>query len=58
MAILSTDRDDPTAWLRAGEALQRVLLEAADQGGLAAFHTPLSRRSMAAVLRAPPATHS
>jgi nitroreductase len=39
VAILSTDRDDPAAWLRAGEALQRVLLEAADQGVMAAFHT-------------------
>lgn len=39
VAILSTDRDDPRAWLRAGEALQRVLLEAADQGVMAAFHT-------------------
>ncbi|WP_416981345.1 Acg family FMN-binding oxidoreductase [Streptomyces sp. T028] len=39
VAILSTDRDDPAAWLRAGEALQRILLEAADHGVMAAFHT-------------------
>ncbi|MFD7475260.1 Acg family FMN-binding oxidoreductase [Streptomyces sp. NPDC059837] len=39
VAILGTDRDDPEAWLRAGEGLQRVLLEAAHHGVMAAFHT-------------------
>lgn len=28
LAVLSTERDDPSAWLSAGQALQRVLLEA------------------------------
>ncbi|MFF3872889.1 Acg family FMN-binding oxidoreductase [Streptomyces sp. NPDC001978] len=39
VAVLSTDRDDRRAWLRAGQALQRVLLEAAAQDVMAAFHT-------------------
>ncbi|MFE2064317.1 Acg family FMN-binding oxidoreductase [Streptomyces sp. NPDC059467] len=39
VAVLGTDRDNPEAWLRAGEALQRVLLEAAHHGVMAAFHT-------------------
>ncbi|MFF4585383.1 Acg family FMN-binding oxidoreductase [Streptomyces sp. NPDC001388] len=52
VAILSTDRDDPAAWLRAGEALQRVLLEAADQGVMAAFHTqPLEVPSLRTRIR-------
>ncbi|WP_026403458.1 Acg family FMN-binding oxidoreductase [Actinomadura rifamycini] len=37
--LLATQTDDPTAWIRAGQALQRLLLRA-DQHGLAvAFHT-------------------
>ncbi|WP_460072853.1 Acg family FMN-binding oxidoreductase [Streptomyces sp. YKOK-I1] len=52
VAILSTDRDDPAAWLRAGEALQRVLLEAADHGVMAAFHTqPLEVPSLRVRIR-------
>ncbi|MEV1063614.1 hypothetical protein [Streptomyces sp. NPDC050263] len=52
VAILSTDRDDPAAWLRAGEALQRILLEAADHGVMAAFHTqPLEVPSLRGRIR-------
>ncbi|MFI7497967.1 Acg family FMN-binding oxidoreductase [Streptomyces sp. NPDC049687] len=52
VAILSTDRDDPAAWLRAGEALQRILLEAADHGVMAAFHTqPLEVPSLRVRIR-------
>ncbi|MGY0488873.1 Acg family FMN-binding oxidoreductase [Streptomyces sp. WG-D5] len=32
LALLGTDRDDPTAWLRAGQALERVLLVATLHG--------------------------
>ncbi|MEU3979355.1 hypothetical protein AB0F77_04460 [Streptomyces sp. NPDC026672] len=39
VALLSTDRDDRRAWLRAGQALQRVLLTAAAEDVMAAFHT-------------------
>ncbi|MFE6282106.1 Acg family FMN-binding oxidoreductase [Streptomyces sp. NPDC057877] len=39
VAVLSTDRDDRLAWLRAGQALERILLYAAAQGVMAAFHT-------------------
>ncbi|WP_033423985.1 Acg family FMN-binding oxidoreductase [Actinomadura flavalba] len=37
--LLTTTGDDPADWLRAGQALQRVLLRAADAGLAAAFHT-------------------
>ncbi|MEU6809949.1 hypothetical protein ABZ920_13305 [Streptomyces sp. NPDC046831] len=39
VAVLGTDRDDPPAWLRAGQALERVLLAAAARDVVAAFHT-------------------
>ncbi|MGV9253643.1 Acg family FMN-binding oxidoreductase [Streptomyces sp. NPDC003697] len=39
VAVLGTDRDDPPAWLRSGQALERVLLAAAAQAVTAAFHT-------------------
>ncbi|MFB8777649.1 Acg family FMN-binding oxidoreductase [Streptomyces broussonetiae] len=39
VAVLSTDRDDRSAWLRAGQALQRMLLLAAAHDVMAAFHT-------------------
>jgi len=39
VAVLSTDRDDRPDWLRAGQALERVLLYAAAHGVMAAFHT-------------------
>ena len=37
LAVLSTERDDPLGWLRAGEALQRVLLTASRWGLSASF---------------------
>ncbi|MEU0112199.1 hypothetical protein ABZ137_00300 [Streptomyces bobili] len=39
VALLGTDRDDLAAWLRAGQALERMLLHAAGHGVMAAFHT-------------------
>lgn len=39
LAILATDRDDREAWLRAGQALERILLRAASHDVMAAFHT-------------------
>ncbi|MFM9629247.1 MULTISPECIES: Acg family FMN-binding oxidoreductase [Streptomyces] len=39
VALLGTDRDGLAAWLRAGQALERMLLHAAGQGVMAAFHT-------------------
>ena len=35
IAVLVTELDDPTAWLHAGQALGRVLLELTDAGGAA-----------------------
>jgi hypothetical protein len=32
LAVLMTERDDVAAWLRAGQALERVWLEAVDAG--------------------------
>jgi len=37
LAVLTTARDEPAAWLRAGQALQRVLLTAAARGLSASF---------------------
>ncbi|GAB1691356.1 Acg family FMN-binding oxidoreductase [Krasilnikovia sp. M28-CT-15] len=37
--VLTTGRDDPRAWLRAGQALQRMLLHAAHYGVHAAIYT-------------------
>ncbi|GAB1639939.1 Acg family FMN-binding oxidoreductase [Krasilnikovia sp. MM14-A1259] len=37
--LLTTGRDDPRAWLRAGQALQRMLLHAANHGVHAALYT-------------------
>ncbi|WP_405876866.1 hypothetical protein OG762_01035 [Streptomyces sp. NBC_01136] len=39
VAVLCTDRDDRVDWLRAGQALERILLYAAAHGVMAAFHT-------------------
>lgn len=39
VAILATKADGRTDWLSAGQALQRVLLRAAEDGVSAAFHT-------------------
>lgn len=37
LAVLTTASDDRRAWLHCGEALERVLLEAADDGVMASF---------------------
>ncbi|MEZ4410209.1 MAG: nitroreductase family protein, partial [Polyangiales bacterium] len=37
LAVLTTAGDDRDAWVRCGEALERVLLEAADEGVMASF---------------------
>ncbi|GGN64474.1 hypothetical protein GCM10010112_24740 [Actinoplanes lobatus] len=52
--LLASGRDDPMAWLRAGEALQRMLLHAARHGVNAAIYTqplevPSVRARMAAL---------
>ncbi|WP_327730972.1 hypothetical protein OG250_39675 [Streptomyces sp. NBC_00487] len=39
IVVLSTERDDPPDWLRAGQALERILLHAATRHVMAAFHT-------------------
>jgi len=39
VALITTDTDERAAWLRAGQALQRVLLRAAEDGVRVAFHT-------------------
>ncbi|MFD5256399.1 Acg family FMN-binding oxidoreductase [Streptomyces bobili] len=39
IVVLSTDRDDRPDWLRAGQALERILLYAATENVMAAFHT-------------------
>ncbi|MDF3299133.1 Acg family FMN-binding oxidoreductase [Streptomyces tropicalis] len=39
VAVLGTDRDDRTAWLRAGQALERIVLAAAVHDVATAFHT-------------------
>jgi nitroreductase len=54
LACLSTSRDDPIAWLLAGEALQRVLLLATSMGLHASFlnqpiEVPELRASLAAL---------
>jgi hypothetical protein len=38
LLVLGTASDSPAAWLRAGEALERVLLDAAGHGFVAALH--------------------
>ncbi len=37
LLVLLTDQDEPMAWLRAGQALDRLLLQAADYGLAASF---------------------
>jgi hypothetical protein len=53
--LLTTDRDDPHAWLHAGEALQRILVYAACHGISASLHTqplelPAIRAEVAALV--------
>ncbi|MCZ4602736.1 hypothetical protein O3S80_02905 [Streptomyces sp. Lzd4kr] len=53
VAVLSTPGDSRTDWLRAGQALQRVLLHAAAHDVAAAFHTqPLELPAPRAEIRA------
>ncbi|WP_329282267.1 hypothetical protein [Streptomyces sp. NBC_01451] len=50
--VLSTERDGRSDWLRAGKALERILLYAATHGVMAAFHTqPLERPELRAHVR-------
>lgn len=52
LAVLTTDRDDRHGWLAAGQALQRVLLEATVAGLRASFlNQPIELPSMRARLR-------
>lgn len=37
VAILSTDHDEPAAWLEAGRALEHLLLVAAEEGLIAGY---------------------
>lgn len=54
IAVLSTRRDDPAAWLAAGQALQRVLLRATQHGLAASFlNQPLEQRSLRWLVRSP-----
>ncbi|HVB41694.1 MAG TPA: nitroreductase family protein [Streptosporangiaceae bacterium] len=47
LAVLTTARDEPTDWLRAGQALQRVLLTATVRGLSASFlYQPIELRDM------------
>ena len=39
VGLLTTARDEPTDWINAGQALQRLLLDAASCGAAAALHT-------------------
>ncbi|MBE8472015.1 Acg family FMN-binding oxidoreductase [Streptomyces justiciae] len=53
VVVLSTPHDTRSDWLRAGQALQRVLLYAAAHGVMAAFHTqPLEVPDLRAELQA------
>jgi hypothetical protein len=54
IAVLSTERDDRIAWLRAGQALQRVLLLATLHGVSASFlNQPLEREDLRPLVRDP-----
>ena len=47
LAVLATARDDPADWLRAGQALQRVLLTATVSGLAASFlYQPIELHDM------------
>jgi len=47
LAVLATARDDPADWLRAGQALQRVLLTATARGLAASFlYQPIELHDM------------
>jgi nitroreductase len=47
LAVLSTARDEPADWLRAGQSLQRVLLTATANGAVASFlYQPMELHDM------------
>ena len=55
LVVLATSRDDPAAWLRCGEALERVLLELTTRGWVAgpltqAVEVPVTRTQLRAAL--------
>ena len=55
LVLLATRSDDPSAWLRAGEALQRVLLELTTRGWVASpltqvIEVPITRTQLRAAL--------
>ena len=53
LVVLGTDSDEPLAWLRAGEALARVLLRARASGIVAAFlNQPIEVQPLRPRLRA------
>lgn len=54
VALLSTLHDRPADWIRAGQALQRVLLEATTAGLVTSFlNQPLERDELRAQVRSP-----
>jgi nitroreductase len=54
VAILSTLHDEPVDWVRAGQALQRVLLEATSAGLAASFmNQPLEQEELRRLVRSP-----
>jgi hypothetical protein len=58
--VLATSRDEPVSWLRAGEALERVLLEAVRHGYRASVDShPIDRTATRGTLRRllPPGMH-
>jgi len=55
LVVLATSRDDPSAWLRCGEALERVLLELTTRGWVAgpltqAVEVPVTRTQLRSAL--------
>jgi hypothetical protein len=53
LLVLSTSRDDPESWLCAGQALERVLLVAAQAGYSASYlNQPIEVRALRPMLRA------
>jgi nitroreductase len=54
IAVLSTDHDRPVDWVRAGQALERVLLEATLSGLSVSFlNQPLEHRTLRRLVRNP-----
>jgi hypothetical protein len=52
VGLLTTARDEPADWINAGQALQRLLLDAASCGAVAALHTqPLELPQLRDLLR-------